>query len=617
MPYSRIALLLAASAGLVVSAAVQIPASSPSPNSSGPLLGKYAPVLQRAQKILSSTAKDADQPWQPKPMACDERAQGGMPGVNAMISTLINHPTPGQQIEANTSFSVELTISNLFPSDETLHPSSPQRVDPSTGHTKGHVYVRIERIADSASPGLLDFVYVSRASRIGPVVSSGPHRLGVDVLNGVPSLGLHRACTVATGEGGWPVVMPATRRGPADDCVWFNVVGTSLPEDEPPASSAWDEFAKRLLSINNLTVESYHLTSSPNAHLFLPQPRRPPGPYPTPSLSRESPTPARSRGPAGAVYLINLIPRVHHSASHSRHTRLKSPSPLLRPSTLRMTTSHLFTIPVPHCDDAQPGGDAHPGGSIVCSEPQSGIYLLAWSSLPDNRLTTPFCRALLEALDALELSRPPGVLVTTSAITKFYSNGLDLAHAIATEGFWALLYSVWRRFLTYPMPTIALINGHAFAGGLMLATAHDYRLAPRNRGYLCLNELLFGAPLKPAMAAIFRHKLPPSTLRDLALEARRFDGPQAVAAGLADGLADGVDDVFAFVRERALGEKAKSGVYGVIKAELNSPLIAYLSGPGLDAAEARFEEDRRAEAEHKEFASVWYEQWRKDNKAKL
>ncbi|RDA90101.1 hypothetical protein CP533_2566 [Ophiocordyceps camponoti-saundersi (nom. inval.)] len=283
----------------------------------------------------------------------------------------------------------------------------------------------------------------------------------------------------------------------------------------------------------------------------------------------------------------------------------------LSPLLSTMAHSSLFTIPVLPC------GEAHPGGSIACSEPQPGVYLLSWSSPPDNRLTTPFCRALLETLDVLELSRPPGVVVTTSAIAKFYSNGLDLAHAIATDGFWPLLYAVWRRFLTYPMPTIALINGHAFAGGLMLATAHDYRLAPRSRGYLCLNELLFGAPLKPAMAALFRHKLPHSTLRDLALEARRFDGPKAVAAGLADGLADGVDDVFTFIRERSLGDKAKSGVYGVIKTELHSPLVAFLSGPGLDATEARFEEDGRAEAERKEFASVWYEQWRKDGSAKL
>jgi Delta3-Delta2-enoyl-CoA isomerase len=43
----------------------------------------------------------------------------------------------------------------------------------------------------------------------------------------------------------------------------------------------------------------------------------------------------------------------------------------------------------------------------------------------------------------------PGVVVTTSAIPKFYSNGLDLKHAISTEGFFSnVLYTMFARFLT-------------------------------------------------------------------------------------------------------------------------------------------------------------------------
>lgn len=103
----------------------------------------------------------------------------------------------------------------------------------------------------------------------------------------------------------------------------------------------------------------------------------------------------------------------------------------------------LFTIPIAPLD-------THPGGQIVCTSPAPKVYLLTFSSPPDNRLTTPFCRALLSALDVIEFGGyPPGVLITTSAIQKFYSNGLDLAHAIETDGFWALFYEVWRRFLTY------------------------------------------------------------------------------------------------------------------------------------------------------------------------
>lgn len=46
------------------------------------------------------------------------------------------------------------------------------------------------------------------------------------------------------------------------------------------------------------------------------------------------------------------------------------------------------------------------------------------------------------------------------------------------------------------MPTVAWMNGHAFAGGLMLAMHHDYRVMNAERGFACLNELEFGAPLK-------------------------------------------------------------------------------------------------------------------------
>lgn len=104
--------------------------------------------------------------------------------------------------------------------------------------------------------------------------------------------------------------------------------------------------------------------------------------------------------------------------------------------------SALFTIPIGSCG-------SHPGGAIVCTEPAPAVYLLTFTSPADNRLTTPFCRALINALDVLEFgSYKPGVVVTTSGITKFYSNGLDLEHAVGTDGFWPLLYELWKRFLT-------------------------------------------------------------------------------------------------------------------------------------------------------------------------
>lgn len=109
----------------------------------------------------------------------------------------------------------------------------------------------------------------------------------------------------------------------------------------------------------------------------------------------------------------------------------------------------LFTVPI-----------AATGGSIVCTNPtanqdqeQQNIYLLTFTSPKDNRLTPAFIDALLLALDIIEHRYPKGVVVTTSGIAKFYSNGLDLEVALSQEKFlenW--LWRLFRRFLTYVSP---------------------------------------------------------------------------------------------------------------------------------------------------------------------
>ncbi|KAH8650144.1 enoyl-CoA hydratase/isomerase family protein [Xylariales sp. PMI_506] len=235
-----------------------------------------------------------------------------------------------------------------------------------------------------------------------------------------------------------------------------------------------------------------------------------------------------------------------------------------------MPAQTLFTVPIPGLKD-------HVGGEIVCTEPAPQVYLLTFASPPDNRLTPAFNSAMLTALDLVEHKYPTGVLVTTSSIGKFYSNGLDLQLAVRTPGFFAdSLFALFRRVLTYPMPTVALVNGHAFAGGLMLAMHHDYRVfGGGDRGYLCVNELDFGAPLLPPMAGIFRARLRPDVFRATVLQARRWTGAAALEAGLVDGV-DGWAGVEALVREHALTTRGKSGVYGLLKAEMYREQVALL-----------------------------------------
>jgi len=153
------------------------------------------------------------------------------------------------------------------------------------------------------------------------------------------------------------------------------------------------------------------------------------------------------------------------------------------------------------------------------------------------------------------------------------------------------------------MPTIALLPGHAFAAGLMLAMHHDYRVMNPAKGFACVNELDFGVPLKAAMSSIFRLKLPAATYRQLVLEAHRFPGKQALEFGIVDRLGGLDDAVLELVRDKKLTRKAETGIYGLLKAEMYRESVKFLSAEGYEAEEEKdrklieAEDKRRADAE--------------------
>ncbi|KAL8991667.1 MAG: hypothetical protein Q9169_007766 [Polycauliona sp. 2 TL-2023] len=254
-------------------------------------------------------------------------------------------------------------------------------------------------------------------------------------------------------------------------------------------------------------------------------------------------------------------------------------------------------------------------GSIICTQPSRKVYLLTFDSAPDNRLTPEFCAAFLLALDIIDCRFDRGVVVTTSAIQKFYSNGLDFESAFKSKSFFPeSLYPLWKRLLTYPMPTVALINGHAFAAGIMTAMMHDYRFMNPHRGYLCLNELEFGASLKAPMSSIFRQKLPnPNTYRTMVLEAKRFSALEALQEGIVDGLGM-APEVLEFIQEMALVDKAKSGVYGQLKAEMWRETVAYLDDHV--GSEKIIEERTRGEGRRQERSEKRVVEWEKSKDEK-
>jgi len=167
-------------------------------------------------------------------------------------------------------------------------------------------------------------------------------------------------------------------------------------------------------------------------------------------------------------------------------------------------------------------------------ESQGDVWVLRMDD-DENRFNRSSIDDLHAGLDRVEAVEGPRALVTTGT-GKFFSNGLDLdwlSAGTGTEGFLEDVHRLFGRVLGFPAFTVAAVNGHAFAGGAMLASAHDLVVMREDRGYWCLPEVDLGLPLTPAMYATVAAHLPQATLAEATLSGRRYGGPDAVAAGIA------------------------------------------------------------------------------------
>ncbi|KAG1146333.1 hypothetical protein G6F37_011389 [Rhizopus arrhizus] len=204
----------------------------------------------------------------------------------------------------------------------------------------------------------------------------------------------------------------------------------------------------------------------------------------------------------------------------------------------------------------------------------------------DNRISPQFCQSVLRALQIIEdiffqADDPVDMALITIGDDKFYSNGLDLEYALAYPTFIDTVLFMFKKLLTFCIPTVAAINGHAFAGGCMFAFAHDYRVMRTDRGYICLNEVDLPSALAPGMAAIVREKTTPKVYRDMVLQARRLSAREAFDEGIVD-LAVPKDEILSKAKELALkwAPKAKAGiVYKQLKEEMYVDIVRQLGVP--------------------------------------
>ena len=220
----------------------------------------------------------------------------------------------------------------------------------------------------------------------------------------------------------------------------------------------------------------------------------------------------------------------------------------------------------------------------------NGIHVMVLNT-KQNRFNPDFIRAIHAALDKVEASKKQTALVTVSTQKNAFSTGLDLKWAKTNPdgplGFPKLVkdfVKLCARLYVFPVPTIACLNGHAWAGGLMLAMSHDYRYMSKGKGEVCLPEIDIGMWLPPSMTKIVATRVTPDVYREL-FYGGRFSPVEARQMRIVDDVSE-PKDLFetAMIRAKQLAKKDVNRV--------NLQKIKYIAyKPVCDTAALSVEED--------------------------
>ena len=177
---------------------------------------------------------------------------------------------------------------------------------------------------------------------------------------------------------------------------------------------------------------------------------------------------------------------------------------------------------------------------VISRNDSSSIAVLRLSHGKISALDVDFCHALIRELEQIAISDARALIVTGTGST--FSAGVDLFRVLQggagyLQQFLPAMESFFQTLLTFPKPAIAAINGHAIAGGCIIAAACDYRLMTEGSARIGVPELAVGVPFPTLPFEIVRARVSPRQFRDLVFTGRTVPPPEALALGLIDEIA--------------------------------------------------------------------------------
>ena len=226
---------------------------------------------------------------------------------------------------------------------------------------------------------------------------------------------------------------------------------------------------------------------------------------------------------------------------------------------------------------------------MIDSKIVDGVAVLAMAHGKVNALDIEFCDALAGRFDDLRRSDAKAIVLTGR--DGIFSAGVDLKRLSAggadyTRRFLPALHRLFDAVFFHPKPVVAAVNGHAIAGGCVLACCADRRLMARDAGRIGVTEILVGVPFPALAFEIVRFAVPPRYLSEFTLSGSTYATDEALRLGWVNEVADSgqlINRAIAAAKELSLLSPA---AFAQTKLQIRQPVAERLkkSGEATDKA---------------------------------
>ncbi|MGD8305359.1 MAG: enoyl-CoA hydratase/isomerase family protein [Ignavibacteria bacterium] len=175
---------------------------------------------------------------------------------------------------------------------------------------------------------------------------------------------------------------------------------------------------------------------------------------------------------------------------------------------------------------------------FVSVSKSSGTATLTLTRNKVNALNDEVVKQLHDAFKELEKDSDTKALILTGS-NSFFSFGFDIPQLLtySKENFTKFLKGfteLYTYMFTYPKPIIAAINGHAIAGGCMLALACDKRFMVERKAKISLNEITFGASIFSGSTEMLRFCVGSKNATEILYSGDMYNAQDAFNIGLID-----------------------------------------------------------------------------------